>query len=102
MSQIQLHLLDPRNEPVLTAGNQSIVEQDIVLKLQKLSLAELFGLGEATSGAWNEVILKNFILQMYAYTDATTLSGDDLKCLNGRLFQGLDKTIPCNTSGIHF
>ena len=102
MSQIKLHLLDPNNEPVLTPANRSFIEQDIVLKLNKLALADVFGLGESSDGDWNEVILKNFILTMYDYTNAKTLSYDDLKCLNGRLFEGLDKTIPCNTSGIYF
>ena len=102
MSQIQLHLLDPVNQPVLTDVNRRYVESDIVIKLNKLALAETFGLGLATDGQWNEVILKNFILSMYDYTNAKHLNEADLKCLNGRLFQGLDKTIPCNTSGIHF
>ena len=102
MSQIKLHLLDPFNEPVLTEANRKIVEKDIVLKLGKIAVSELFGLGGVSKGQWNEVILKNFILGMYDYTNARHLDYEDLKCLNGRLFQGLDKTIPCNTSGIHF
>jgi len=102
MSQINKHILSPNTEPVLTALNRRTVEKDIYVKLNKLSIARVFGIGNDSDGAWNEVILKNSILTMFDYTNAKTLTYDELKCLVGRLFKGLDSSIPCNTSGIHF
>jgi len=102
MSQINKHILAPNTEPVLTAINRRTVEKDIYVKLNKLSIAEVYGIGHSSVGAWNEVILKNSILVMFDYTNAKTLDYDDLQCLVGRLFKGLDSSIPCNTSGIHF
>ena len=102
MSQINKHLLDPNNEPVMTQSNRAVVESDIIMKLNKLAIAESFGIGSSSQGDWNEVILKNFILTMFDFTNAKTLNYDDLRCLVGRLFQGLDGSLSCNTSGIHF
>lgn len=102
MGQIQVHILDPNNEPVMTELHERIVKKDIYVKLNQLAIAMAYGIGNESDGMWNEVILKNHILTMFSYTNAKTLNEGQLNCLVGRLFSCVDKSIPCNVKGIHF
>lgn len=98
MSQLTNHVLDPYNIPVLLESDKSIIEMSIAKDLSKLALHDVFGYGNCEDADWFKVMKRYSILDMFNCTKAVTLNVQELQCLVGSLFQGLDKNIPCNTN----
>ncbi len=96
MSQITDHVLDPYNVPVMDAFNTGVIEAAISEELTALSISEVFGFGDCKDASWGNVFNKHFILDMFSCTNATTLNEQQLECLVGKLFDGLDRQVLCN------
>lgn len=96
MSQITNHVLDPYNTPVLLTINENEVKASIAEDLYKLALHDVFGYGDCKDADWGKVIRRYLIIDMFNCTDAVTLNEEQLECLVGAAFTGLDRQIPCD------
>lgn len=96
MSQITDHVLDPYNVPVLLEIDADLIRASIAEDLNKISLNDVFGYGDCKGADWMRVLKRYQILNMFECTNATTLDEEQLKCLVGSVFKGLDKQVPCN------
>jgi len=96
MSQIQLHILNPYGESVLTQAEEYLIEYNIADELYKTSLHEQYGLGEC--GDFNAALQKYIIMDMFVCTSAPTLNSEQLSCLVGAAMEGVDRSIPCGNN----
>ena len=95
MSQITNHVLDPYNTPVLLVVNEDEVKNSMSEDMEKLALNDVFGFGDGKDADWYKVLKRYLIIDMFNCTQAVSLNEDELECLVGSVYKGLDRQVPC-------